>query len=56
VGSGYIQDIHPEDLDVLVHLKDEMEMPLSANRDGIHALNVQLPATGGAPLFSQASV
>jgi len=36
IGAGYIQDIHPEDLDVLMHLKDESDLPLSAEGHGAH--------------------
>lgn len=28
VAAGYIQDIHPEELDALVHMKDETDAPL----------------------------
>ena len=27
VAAGYIQDIHPEDLDILVHIKDDTDIP-----------------------------
>jgi Homeodomain-like domain len=56
VGSGFIQDIHPEDLDVLIYLKDETESALPAEGYRIHARDVQLLPTDSAALFSQASL
>jgi hypothetical protein len=48
IGAGYIQDIHPEDLDVLIHMKDESELTLSADGDKTHVRDVPLlPATSG---------
>jgi hypothetical protein len=47
IGAGYIQDIHPEDLDVLIHLKDESELPHSADEAHVQDLPL-LPATTGA--------
>jgi len=56
VGAGCIQDIHPEELDVLIHLKDETEWSLPATGDGTHAQDVPLLPTDSAALFSQASI
>jgi hypothetical protein len=50
VAAGYIQDIHPEDLDLLIHFRDEGELP-EAN-DWREA---QLPASGEHTLVSQTS-
>lgn len=48
IGAGYIQDIHPEDLDVLIHMKDESDLPFFENGDGTRVQDVQLlpPASG----------
>jgi hypothetical protein len=49
IGAGYIQDIHPEDLDVFIHIhmKDESDLPFSAEGNGAqlnepHLQDVQL--------------
>ena len=56
VGAGYIQDIHPEDLDVLIHLKDEAELPLAADGAATHVEDLHLLPAGSTALFSQASM
>jgi len=57
VGSGYIQDIHPEDLDALIiHIKDETEFSVPANGDGASVHDVQLLPTDSTAPFSQASM
>ena len=50
VGAGFIQDIHPEDLDVLIHLKDEAELSDTYSQD------VQLLPSAGDVIFSRTSV
>ena len=50
VAAGFIQDIHPDDLDVLMHLKDEAELPDTYSRE------VQLLPSAGNVLFSRTSV
>jgi DNA-binding transcriptional regulator LsrR (DeoR family) len=56
VAAGFIQDIHPEDLDLLIHLKEEAELSLPADGDGTRPQRVQLPPTTGHITFSQTSV
>ena len=66
VGSGFIQDIHPEDLDLLVHMrdesmkdepmKDEAELPLPGDREDAYSREVQLLPAGGHSMFSQTTV
>jgi hypothetical protein len=56
VGGGYIQDIHPEDLDVLIHIKDETEVAFRAESHTPHRQGVALPPTGGDVMFSHTSV
>jgi len=56
VGGGYIQDIHPEDLDVLIHIKDETEVALRAESHIPHGQGVPLPHTGSNAMFSHTSV
>jgi hypothetical protein len=51
VAAGYIQDIHPEDLDLLIHFRDEGELP-EAN----DWREVQLPASSEHILVSHTSV
>ena len=51
VAAGYIQDIHPEDLDLLIHFRDEGELP-EANE----WREVQLPASSEHILVSHTSV
>jgi DNA-binding transcriptional regulator LsrR (DeoR family) len=50
VAAGFIQDIHPDDLDVLMHLKDEAELPDTYSRE------VQLVPSAGNVVFSRTSV
>ena len=52
IGAGYIQDIHPEDLNVLIHMKDESDLPLSADGDGAHVQDVQLLPQASSVQFS----
>jgi hypothetical protein len=56
VGGGYIQDIHPEDLDVLIHIKDETEVALRAEGYTPHRQGVALLPTGSDVMFSHTSV
>lgn len=56
VGAGYIQDIHPEDLNVLIHLKDETELTLPVNGEGTYMQDVPLLPAENAALYSQASM
>jgi hypothetical protein len=59
VGAGYIQDIHPEDLDTLIHVKDESEWPLlnvnDSSRDKTPSRDAHLPPSGGQAVFLQTS-
>ena len=56
IGGGYIQDIHPEDLDVLIHVKDETEFPLPIDGDGARVPDVQLPPPGSDVLWSHTGI
>src|SRR5580692_3491903 len=56
VVAGFIQDIHPEDLDVLIHMKDEAEPPMPGEREDAYSQEVHLPPVGGHAMFSQTSV
>jgi len=71
VAAGFIQDIHPEDLDVLIHLrdesmkdesmkdepmKDEAELPLPGRADDTYSRQVPLLPSGGYSVFSQTRV
>jgi hypothetical protein len=56
VAAGFIQDIHPEDLDVLIHLRDEADLPLADDRDAAYSQEVQFLPSGGHAMFSQTSV
>ena len=56
VGGGYIQDIHPEDLEVLVHIKDETELSAPADSHAPHHRGVQLLPTGSDVMFSHTGV
>jgi hypothetical protein len=56
VAAGFIQDIHPEDLDALIHLKDEADLPLAGERDATYFQEVQLPPSDGRAMFSQTSM
>ena len=57
VGGGYIQDIHPEDLDVLIHIKDETDAALRAESHIPHGQGVPLLLpTGSNAMFSHTSV
>jgi hypothetical protein len=51
VAAGYIQDIHPEDLDLLIHFRDEGELP-----DGHDWHEVQLAGSSEHTLVSQTRV
>lgn len=55
VAAGFIQDIHPEDLDALIQVRDE---PLKDEADlsGTYSREVQLLPSGGHAMFSQTSV
>jgi hypothetical protein len=46
VAAGFIQDIHPEDLDTLIQVRDEPE----------YSQDLQLPPAGDHAMFSQTSV
>ena len=56
IGGGYIQDIHPEDLDVLIHVKDETEFPLPIDGDGARVPDVQLPPPANDVLLSHTRI
>jgi hypothetical protein len=44
VSGGFIQDIHPEDLDLLIHLKDEAELSPHAGDHGTQDMQLFPPA------------
>lgn len=50
VAAGFIQDIHSEDLDALIYLKDEADL------SGAYSGDVQLLPAGDHAMFSQTSV
>ena len=56
VSAGYIQDIHPEDLDVLTQMKDETEWSLPAGGDKPQPHAAQLPPSGSHARFFQPSI
>jgi Homeodomain-like domain len=56
VGSGFIQDIHPEDLDALIHLRDEADLPLAGQRDATYSQEVQLLPSADHAMFSQTNM
>jgi hypothetical protein len=56
VAAGFIQDIHPEDLHLLIHLKDEAEMLPAGQRETTYLQDVQLLPSGDHAMFSQTSV
>jgi hypothetical protein len=56
VSAGFIQAIHSEDLDVLIHLKDEAEFLLQTDGDGTRSQGVQLLPTAENAMFAQTSV
>jgi hypothetical protein len=61
VAAGFIQDIHPEDLDVLIQMRDEpvkdgAELPLADGRDSTYPQGVHLLPPDGRVMFSQTSV
>ena len=56
VSAGYIQDIHPEDLDALIHMKDETEWHLPAGDDRPQPRAAQLPPSGSQIQFFQPSI
>jgi hypothetical protein len=54
IGGGYIQDIHPEGLDVLIHVKDETESPVPI--EDARVPDLPLPALGNDVLFSHSRI
>ena len=61
VAAGFIQDIHPEDLDVLIHMRDERmrdEPELNSPDSGDDTYSRQMPLlpAGGHVMFSQTNV
>ena len=56
VSAGYIQDIHPEDLDSLIHLKDENDWSHPAGGDKPQPRAAQLPPSGSHIQFFQPSI
>src|SRR6202167_3636860 len=55
VAAGFIQDIHPEDLDLLIHVKDDVKDEAELS-DGSYSQEVQLLPSHGPTMFSQTSV
>ena len=57
VAAGYIQDIHPEDLDVVIHMKDDAEWSLPAGGEApTYAQDVRLPASDSRVMLTHARV
>ena len=57
VAAGYIQDIHPEDLDLLIHLKDDAEWSVPANGElPLYARDARLQASEGHVMLTHTSV
>lgn len=56
VSAGYIQDIHPEDLDALIHIKDETDWSHPAGGDKPQPRAAQLPPSGSHIQFFQPSI
>lgn len=54
VAAGFIQDIHPEDLDALIHLKDREEAELSF--PATRSQDVPLLPSAEHAMFAQTSV
>jgi hypothetical protein len=56
VAAGYIQDIHPEDLDVLVSIREDGDMPLPPHAKTTAAVAVQLLPSGSREMAAHASM
>jgi hypothetical protein len=57
VSAGYIQDIHPEDLDLVLQVKDDAEWLLPAGGEApIYPQDVRLPASDSRVMLTHASV
>lgn len=56
VSAGYIQDIHPEDLYALVHVKDETEWTFPAGSGEPQLRAVQLPQSSTHGQFFQPGI
>src|ERR1700691_954802 len=53
VAAGFIQDIHPEDLDALIHVRDEAEASLPAGGGGTGSQSVRMLPTPDQAMFAQ---
>jgi hypothetical protein len=56
VAAGYIQDIHPEDLDVLLQMRDETDTPFPSRADTPDADAARLLSAVSPNVASHASV
>src|SRR5580658_9159783 len=57
VAAGYIQDIHPEDLDAVINVKDDAEWSLYADSNAPPDVQSgHLPPSGSRVMFSHTSV
>jgi len=57
VAAGYIQDIHPEDLDLVIHVKDDAEWFLPADGESrLYSADVHLPTSDGQVMSTHTSV
>lgn len=56
ISAGYIQDIHPEDLYALIHVKDETEWTFPAGSDKPQPGAAQLPPSGTPARFFQQTI
>jgi hypothetical protein len=57
VAAGYIQDIHPEDLDLVMQVKDDAEWFLPAGGEApLYSRGVHLPASDSQVMLTHNSV
>jgi hypothetical protein len=57
VAAGYIQDIHPEDLDLVMYLKDDAEWSAPANGEApLYPPDVPLPVSERHVMLTHTSV
>src|SRR5580658_10141069 len=56
VAAGYIQDIHPEDLDLVMHVKDDAEWSVPANGEApLYPRDVGLPVSDNRVMLTHTS-
>jgi hypothetical protein len=56
VAAGFIQDIHPEELDVLIQLKEDAELSLPNGGDRTGSQDAQVLPSQDRAMFAQTSV